>query len=104
MIGFAILLAFFGLFAAWGVTSLREGTVPRRRLPPPTLDHEPRLLALVERVEAEERRQKAGCGLEVCSVHDLAVRTEAERKEFLRKFAARAHELGIEPSKLKEST
>ena len=41
------------------------------RLPPPTLDHEPRLLALVERVEAEERRQKAGCGLEVCSVHDL---------------------------------
>lgn len=41
----------------------------RRRLPAPTLDHEPRLLALVERLEATDRRREAACSLDYCAEH-----------------------------------
>lgn len=68
MTGFFILCGLIGVVCI--LVPVSPSPEPRKRLPPPTLDHQPRLLALVERVEAADRRVEAGCGLEQCVEHE----------------------------------
>ena len=102
MIGFFILCGLIGVVCILVPVSPNRPPA-RKRLPASTRDHEPRLLALVERVEAEERRREGGCRLEQCAEHGKRWSDLALRKVVVHKATARAHELGIEVDKYSKS-